>query len=243
MRYVRHKPGQAAYGAGIEPGVPTMSLGTAGAIEFPCDRRSDCLPSFAFRVKDSGIYVLEACINTFGAAMKWARDNVFSGMSYREMDAEAEKAQPGSGGVIFYPHLSGQSTPYTGSLPKPGWKNMSLSSTRGDMIRSVYEGLACEVRNNIDAAKRSGAEVRRIRAFGGGSRSDIVCRIIADVSKTEVQALDFSEMSSFGAAKAAAAACGFTGFENTGKSRTYLPEGDGDAVFERYMKEQEYLQE
>lgn len=231
----------AAYGAGIEPGVPTMSLGTAGAIEFPCGGGSDCLPSFAFRVKDSGIYVLEACINTFGAAMKWARDHVFHGMSYREMDSEASLASPGCGGVLFYPHLSGQSTPYTDRIPKSGWKNVSLSSTRGDMIRSVYEGLACEVRNNIDAAKRSGAEVRRIRAFGGGSRSDIVCRIIADISRTEVQALDFSEMSSFGAAKAAAVACGYEEFDSSGKCRTYLPTGDGEGIFERYMNEQEYL--
>jgi xylulokinase len=109
------------------------------------------------------------------------------------------------------------------------------------MIRSVYEGLACEVRNNIDAAKRSGAEVRRIRAFGGGSRSDIVCRIIADISRTEVQALDFSEMSSFGAAKAAAVACGCEGFDSSGKCRTYLPTGDGEGIFERYMNEQEYF--
>ena len=230
----------AAYGAGIEPGVPTMSLGTAGAIEFPCGGGSESLPSFAFCVKDGRTYVLEACINTFGAAMKWARDSVFYGMSYREMDAEAALASPGCGGVLFYPHLSGQSTPYTEKIPKSGWKNVSLSTTRGDMIRSVYEGLACEVRNNIDAAVRSGAEVRRLRVFGGGSRSDIVCRILADISRTEVQALDFSEMSSFGAAKAAATACGYDGFNNSGKCRTYLPTGDGEGIFERYMKEQEY---
>ena len=193
----------AAYGAGIEPGTVTMSLGTAGALEILCENRSDVLPSFSFDVDGRVSYVLEGCVNTFGAAIKWARDTVFSDLSYRDMDALAEKAPSGSGGVRFYPHLSGESTPHIGRRPRSGWTGLSLATDRGCLVRSLYEGLACETRLNLEAARRAGAPVNRLRVFGGGAKSDILCRILSDVTGVPIEAMTFSEAAAFGAAKAA----------------------------------------
>jgi len=74
----------AAYGAEIAPGLATISLGTAGAMEILCDKSSDTLPTFAFQTSENISYMLEACINTFGAAIKWARNNVFCGFRIRK---------------------------------------------------------------------------------------------------------------------------------------------------------------
>ncbi len=193
----------AAYGAGIEPGIVTMSLGTAGALEFLCRNPSEVLPSFAFDTGDRIAYVLEGCINTFGAAIKWARDHVFVGLSYREMDLLAAEAPVGSKGVRFYPHLSGVSTPHYGQEPCAGWVGMTLATDRGCLIRALYEGLACEVRMNVEAAKQAGARVDLLRIFGGGSKSDSLCQILADVTELTVEAMVFTETAAFGAAKAA----------------------------------------
>jgi len=193
----------AALGAGIATGVVTMSLGTAGAMEFLCENESEVLPSFSFDTFDQVSYVLEGCINTFGAAIKWARDHVFKGLSYREMDALAEQAPIGSGGVRFYPHLSGVSTPHYGEELRAGWVGMTLETDRGCLIRSLYEGLACEVRMNVEAAKRAGANVEKLRIFGGSSKSDILCQILSDVTGLPVEAMAFTEIAAFGAAKVA----------------------------------------
>ena len=193
----------AAYGAGIEPGTATLSMGTAGAIEVLCDRKSDVLPTFRFDTTDGGFYVLEGCVNTFGAAMKWARDNVFCTLSYREMDALSESAPSGCGGVSFHPHLSGAGTPHFGENLTAGWMGATLSTGRAELIRAVYEGLAREVAANLDAARSAGAEIKRLRAFGGGAKSDILREIISDECGCEVERFAVAEAAALGAAKSA----------------------------------------
>lgn len=229
----------AAYGMGMTDDTVTVSLGTAGAMEILCDNRSDVLPSFVFDAGDGAQYVLEGCINTFGASMRWVRDKVFTGISYKEMDVLAEQAAPGSGGVCFYPHLSGVSSPHYGKTVRSGWCGMTLATTRGEMIRAVYEGLACEIRLNLSAARCAGGKMQRLVLFGGGSRSDILCRIIAEINKLPVIAAGSSEASSFGAAKTAYVMHtgnknGFSG-EKCGE-KLYLPEENyGDILYEKYL--------
>lgn len=231
----------AAYGAGITPGTVTMSLGTAGALEMLCPHSSDVLPSFVFATEERSDYILEACINTFGAAIKWARDTVFVGLSYRDMDALAEKAPIGSSGVCFYPHLSGVGMPHYGKELRSGFTGMTLATDRACMIRALYEGLACEVRMNLEAASRVGAEIKRLRIFGGGSKSDILCHILADITGVTVDAMVFTEIASFGAAKAAAVCDsrreGFpSSFALPAEVKTYAPahREESETLFRHY---------
>lgn len=198
----------AALGARIDSATATLSLGTAGAIEILCDRKSDTLPTFLFT--DGKRFVLEGCINTFGAAIKWARDRVFTDLSYREMDTLAEKAAAGCGSVRFYPNLSGAGTPHMGKTLRSGWTGVSLATGKAELIRAVYEGLACEIKINLDEAKKAGAEIDRLKTFGGGSKSDILCRIISDFCNITVDAVSFTEMASLGAALMAAECIGLS---------------------------------
>ena len=241
----------AAYGADITafPGLTTMSLGTAGALEILCDQPSDVLPTFDFHTNDQVWYMLEACINTFGAAIKWARDLVFSGLSYSEMDALAEATPPGSCGVKFYPHLSGISTPHFGRKPLSGWKNLALTTDRGCMIRALYEGLACEVRLNLEAMIRAGAPVERLRIFGGGSKSKILCQILSDITQIPLEAMDFTETAAFGASKAAWVCyhreTGITpsvSFCIPSEKTLYTPSQTGEGIYRSYCNQQDYAE-
>ena len=233
----------AAYGAGMKEGVVTVSLGTAGAMETLCENRSDVLPSFVFDTGDGSRIVLEGCINTFGASIRWLRDRVFPGITYKEMDALAEEAEPGCGGVCFYPHLSGLSTPHYGKPPRSGWCGMTLATSRPELIRAVYEGLACEIRQNLSAAERAGGKAERLRLFGGGSRSAILCRIIAGITGLPVITAGNGETASFGAAKAAYVMqtgdrSGFSG--DASEEKRYLPKENCRGIYERYISGQIY---
>ncbi len=234
----------AAYGAQIEAGTATLSLGTAGAAEVLCGRPSAVLPTFAFHTPGCVSYMLEACVNTFGAAIKWARDSVFCGLSYAEMDRLAEAAPAGSGGVRFYPHLSGVSTPHFGTSPVAGWRGLTLGTDRGCLIRALYEGLACEVRANLDAMREAGTAVETLRVFGGGSRSRILCRILCDVAGIPLEVMDFPEIAAFGAAKAAFAASrggDADGFVMPSQRTRYTPGGDG-GVYAAYRAGERYAE-
>lgn len=195
----------AAYGARLSRTCPTLSLGTSGAMEFIAGSHSDTLPAFPHM--DGREILLEACINTAGAAIRWARDMLFAG-SYDEMNEAAAAAPIGAQGVVFRPYLSGSGTPHLQQELSGSWEGLTLAATRGSLARAVYEGLACEIRWNIDCAREAGAVVEGIRAFGGGINSRPFLTAIAGVCGLPVYICSQREMGLFGAARAAAAAVG-----------------------------------
>ncbi len=123
---------------------------------------------------------------TAGAALDFLRDRVmFSGgprPAYRELDEMAGRAPPGSGGVLFTPWLYGERTPVEDRSVRGGFHNLSLSSTRDDLVRAVFEGVALNTRWLLGAVERfTRHRLEPIRFIGGGARSDVWCQIFADV--------------------------------------------------------------
>jgi xylulokinase len=138
-----------------------------------------------------GKYVLANNHETAGVCLEWARsafvlaeDGLTSPAltSFRDLDAVAAGAAPGSGGVIFAPFLNGERSPVADSTLRGSFLNLSLSTTRAQMIRAVLEGVAYNARWLFEASEKV---VRHqfgpARAIGGGSESDLWCQIHADV--------------------------------------------------------------
>jgi xylulokinase len=124
---------------------------------------------------------------TAGAALTFLRDRVlFDGDpppgAYRAFDRMAGSAAPGSGGVIFTPWLYGERTPVEDHLLRGGFHNLSLSVTRDDLVRAVFEGVALNTRWLLSAVERfTKRRLEPIRFIGGGARSAVWCQIFADV--------------------------------------------------------------
>lgn len=174
----------AAIGAGLEEGVLTMSFGTASAIEkLSRDMIDDCAVS-QFRLNDE-YFVSEGVADTTGAALKWL-SRMMGGVSYRECDELAAESGPGAGGV----------TANTSFSKGASFEGISLSTTRGDLIYALYEGTCREIADRLE--KMGGAE--RIRVFGGGSKSNVWCEILARITGCSIDILDTPETASRGAA-------------------------------------------
>ncbi|HET9658631.1 MAG TPA: FGGY-family carbohydrate kinase [Kineosporiaceae bacterium] len=102
------------------------------------------------------------------------------------LNALAVSAPPGSRGVVFTPWLNGERTPVDDPYLRGGWFNVSLSTTRADLARSVFEGIALNARWMKEAVERF---VRRghpggfetLHFIGGGARSALWCQTMADV--------------------------------------------------------------
>jgi xylulokinase len=124
---------------------------------------------------------------TAGAALTFLRDRVlFDGTpppgAYREFDRMAASVPPGSHGVIFTPWLYGERTPVEDHFMRGGFHNLSLSSTREDLVRAVFEGVALNTRWLLAAVERfTRQRLEPIRFIGGGARSGPWCQIFADV--------------------------------------------------------------
>lgn len=174
----------AAIGAGLSEGVLTMSFGTASAITKCHPEMIPDSPVSQFRLNDRS-FVSEGVADTTGAALKWL-SRMMGGLSYREMDALAEESCHGAGGV----------TASTSFAKGASFSGMTLSTTKGDLIRALYEGTCREIADRL----RSMGGGEEIRVFGGGSKSDIWCRILADATGCRIVILDTPETASRGAA-------------------------------------------
>ena len=119
--------------------------------------------------------------NIFGSKDLCASEASHVGV-WAALDECAAQVPPGSHGLIFTPWLYGERTPIEDALVRGSFFNLSLRSTREDLVRSVYEGVAYNSRWLLECVE--GFTRRRldpIRMIGGGARSDLWCQIYADV--------------------------------------------------------------
>ena len=161
-----------------------------------------------------------------GKAIDWLIDHVVypdDGMlearprpddALERLNALAVSAPPGSNGVIFAPWLNGERTPVDDPFVRGGWFNVSLSTTRADLARSVFEGIALNARWMKEAVERFLRKelpegFQELTFIGGGARSALWCQTLADVlGCTMLQAEDPVLANARGAALIAAVGIG-----------------------------------
>ncbi len=149
----------SAYYCGLKPNVACVSIGTSTAI---CSMESfNGCAVFAFNEND---LIYEAAINSTGAAMKWLK-NTLCFSSYKDMDEHVEKAG-GSNGVSFdIEFIDGASV--TG---------ITLGTERGNIAYALFEGIAKTIKKYLPSS------VTELVVYGGGANSEILKKIIKDVT-------------------------------------------------------------
>jgi xylulokinase len=200
----------AALGAGIRDGLATLSLGTATAIVQVMDApRTDPerrVPTFAFLEPQR--WVLEGVVGTGAGSLRWHRDVLAPGASYAALDQEAAAVRRGADGVRFHPHLSGATSPYWRAEVHAAYENLSLATTRGHLTRAVLEGVAFQIRANLEVTQAIAGQVEEAIVFGGGAKSALWREIIADVTGLPVRWTPSAETACLGAAMLAGTGAG-----------------------------------
>jgi xylulokinase len=185
---------------------------------------------------------------TAGAALTFLRDHMLfadgaPADAYREFDKMAAQAPPGSGGVLFTPWLYGERTPVEDRFVRGGFHNLSLSATRSEVVRAVFEGVALNTRWLLGAVERfSGRRLEPIRFIGGGARSDVWSQIFADVlGRTIEQVADPVNANARGAGMLAAVALGDLTFDQVPDrvrvARAYSPDPATKACYDELFGE------
>lgn len=129
---------------------------------------------------------------TGGACLQWLRDQIVAphdGLgdrgpppSFAALTAVAAGVVPGAGGIIFTPWLSGERSPVDDRNARGGFHNLSLATTRADLVRAVLEGVAYNSRWLHEAVEKfAKRRLDYVRLIGGGAQSDLWCQIHADV--------------------------------------------------------------
>lgn len=174
----------AAVGSGaVRHGELHLTLSTTSWISCPVAfKKTDALHQLAtVPGLDPSSYLLVNNQDTAGRALQWLRDNVFDDLDYDALTEIAAGAPAGSNGVIFTPWLKGERSPIDDRNARGGFHNLSLGTTRADLVRAVLEGVAYNNRWLLDYVDRFAPNAGPIRIVGGGARSDLWCQIVADV--------------------------------------------------------------
>ncbi|MBV8957305.1 MAG: FGGY-family carbohydrate kinase [Actinobacteria bacterium] len=126
--------------------------------------------------------------DTSGLAFQWLRDNVVTGLDFNALTALAADSPAGSGGVIFTPWLQGERSPIDDRNARGGFHNLSINTTKGDIVRATLEGVAYNDRWLHEAVEKfTGRRLDPIRIVGGGAQSDLWCQIHADVMDRTIE--------------------------------------------------------
>jgi xylulokinase len=97
--------------------------------------------------------------------------------------------------VAFLPYLSGERTPHNDADIRGAFVGLSHQTERSDLTQAVMEGVAFALRDCLDALRAAGTDLRAADAIGGGSRSALWLRIIANVLDLPIHRLADSEVS------------------------------------------------
>lgn len=162
------------------------------------------------------------------------------------LNAVAASSPPGSNGVIFAPWLNGERTPVDDPHVRGGWFNVSLSTTRADLARSVFEGIALNARWMKEAVEhfvRGGLPggFQELRFVGGGATSELWCQTLADVLDCTVHQVRDPVLTGVrGAALLAGVALGDTGWDDVPArvelAASYRPDPARRAVHDRQFR-------
>ncbi|WP_207930461.1 xylulokinase [Streptomyces hainanensis] len=216
----------AAIGAGaVLPYQGHLCVGTSAWLSCHVPRKkTDVLHNVAALpsvVPDS--YWVATIQDVAGKGIDWLIGNVL-GPEGRDPDAAGEdrdellarlnrlagEAPPGSNGVVFTPWLNGERTPVDDPTVRGGWFNVSLTTTRADLARSTFEGIALNARWLNESVERfTGRPFPHLNFIGGGATSPLWCQAMADVlGRTIRQVAEPALANARGAALIAAVALG-----------------------------------
>jgi len=191
-----------------------------------------------------GAYIVEAAILTTGTVYRWFNETLgdsgtSGGNPFAVIDAEAALVPPGSNGVLLLPHFKGAGSPYWDPDAKGVFFNLTLSTTRGEMSRSILEGIAMEMEENLELVETLCGKVHTVSVSGGMTKSDLFNRIQCDVFGRRVLRFKSSEATSRGAWIAGAVASGlesgypeaFDRIADPGTAITYEPVAENHETY------------
>ena len=200
----------AAVGTGtVGEGKCNISLGTSGTIfisskHFGVDKYNG-LHSFAHA---DGYYHLMGCMLSAASCNKWWMEDIVGTSDYAGNQAPITDDKLGNNHVYFLPYLMGERSPINDTNARGTFVGMTMDTSRADMTQAMLEGVAFAIRDSFEVAKSLGITIERSKICGGGAKSPLWKKIMANVLNVKLDILESEQGPGMGGAMLAAVACG-----------------------------------
>jgi xylulokinase len=199
-------------------------------------------------------YLLILLQTTAGGNLNYLRDKIIfhkdelmngekSPDVFKIFDRIAAKTPPGSHGLMYMPWIYGERAPVDDRNLRAAIFNMSLDTTREDLVRAFLEGVALNTRWLLQPAEKfMGRKLTHLNFIGGGAKSDVWSQILADVMNVEIHQLqDPIQANARGAAFIAAVGLGYLAFNDIPQKvqfkGVYKPDPQNRALYDKLFEE------
>ena len=235
----------------VDDSMGAISLGTACTIETITKKYMGPQPFLpAYPSIQPGVYDMDVQIYRGFWMVNWflkefgaykIDDVVTAEVKPDEYDEQLEIIPPGSDGLLLQPYWG---SPLEPPEVKGAIIGFSDHTTRAHMYKAMIEGIAFELRVAKERfEKRLGHSFRAVRISGGGSRSEEVCQLFADLLGCPVETLHTEETSSLGAAMGGFLSLGV--YKNTAEAvkamvrvkKVFQPRKEKTAAYDTIYKE------
>ena len=191
----------------LSPDIGAISYGTASTIEVSNQKYHEPEPFLpAYGAAVPGWYNMEVQIYRGYWMLTWFAKEFASDLAKAAkgniskesiLNAKLNTIPPGSNGLIVQPYWGpGLSRP----LARGAIIGFSDIHTRDHLYRAIIEGIAYSLREGLEGIERSQRhKINEIRISGGGSQSDDICQITADIFGLPVSRVQTYETTSLGA--------------------------------------------
>ena len=200
----------AAVGTGtVGNGACNISLGTSGTVFISSDTfgvdPANGLHAFAHA---DGRWHLMGCMLSAASCNKWWCEEILGTKNYAGEQIEITDDDLGRDHVFFLPYLMGERSPINDTDARGTFTGLSMDSSRKDMVQAVLEGVSFAIRDNVEAARSIGIDIGSSCLCGGGARSPLWRRMLANILGIELRIPKTEEGPGYGGAMLAMTGCG-----------------------------------
>lgn len=240
----------------VEPNDTHVYWGTSGWVGTVVEKSIVDAASMVAAIvgAEKGKYNYFAELETAGKCLEWARDNIVlddigaysekteASLVYKIMTDSASETPAGSGGVMFAPWLHGNRCPFEAPDARGMFFNISLETTKAQLIRAVLEGVCYHLRWFIETQEKKVKTSDALRFAGGGAVSPFICQMLADCTGKRVETVKSPQNAgSVGAAVLAAVGLGVIGSISECKSlipvdRVFEPDFSNKLIYDKFFE-------
>lgn len=235
----------------IRPGDMMMQFGSSIFI-YCCTEhmiRDDRVRGNNFTIP--GTFSVAAGTNNCGTAIDWYRDNFYPELAaaaekggenvYEAMMRQVADIPIGSEGLITLPYFAGERTPINDPEARGVVLGLRSYHTKNHMYHSLLEGIAFSAAQHVDILKEHNISPLRIMAAGGGTKNDILMKMVADITGETVHITKVTIGASYGDALMAGIGTGlFDSFEDLQRvirfSVAIEPDLERHAAYQKYRR-------
>jgi len=184
----------------ILKGTMAITIGTSGAARICSDvpYLDDTMRTFCY-ILDENTYIVGGPSNNGAVVFEWMKNTFFQESSYNEIFDAADKVNPGSDGLLFFPYLLGERAPLWSSAVRGGFLGLDIQHSKPHFARAVMEGIHLNI-YSIGKILLETQKVKTIYANGGFAQSPVWVQMLADIFGIPVALNDTVDTGTVGAA-------------------------------------------